>query len=291
MALTAAHKIVTITKTWKGAAQGEFSNSYAVEGDFDLDNLTWLNCGKTLCQTEQKFLGTDVLIKSARIQYATGRNAQGIKEKPVTVGFGQYGLIPLNDTGFADGPTLPGQDLEKVLPAEICLAINFTAGRSGLSTHTYRHAIAESHWTCDGGQVKIKQALQDVVNHLWDEYLANYNVNWPMGVITGKGDTAIFHPVKEIKVAGARHVQLTRRRTGKKGDFNAEDATEKEATDPLGQAVEVLSDLNNDRYSTNGTALLRSAKVLGAISSIAGIAALLKAAVDSGDYGPDPVGN
>lgn len=285
MAITAETKKIVVIKSYGGAAKGDYTNTYDVNFDGELDAPALVTVAKELGKMEQRFTSAAVFFKSARIQYATGKNAAGVKEKPQNVPLGFYGSAPMHEALKDAAGTMLGADVNKVLPPELVVAVNFSAGRSGVGVHTYRHAINQNNWSGDGSGVTLTDAMIQAMNQVFSNYMQTVNAGAPLVMVSGKGANQIASSVTAIAVAGPRNRQLENRRTGKKGALDTSNLDEDEAAQEIEQAIEVLQAVEAGRHTAHGANLFTSQTILSAVATLGGVISLIKASRDAGDYG------
>lgn len=274
-------KTIRIFKSYGGAGtRGEFSNTYHALSPGSLKDAGLVALAKRLLGAEKAITSNKVFFSRIVITTYARKSAVGGADKPYIIPIGELGVVDL---------TPDNNGLEaKVLPAEGCLVMNFSGGLGRPGRHTYRYAISEDGWINSGEGVSLLPVTTDRAFNAWKDVLnANGGVP-PLVFITEDEDGQPTDPVTSITYGGFGLKQLTQKKGKKKGKdvFDIDTNTEDDAEREMAQAVEVITDIMQSRYTTAGAAILASGAFAGAIAALQSASNSAKNAIDTSDYGP-----
>lgn len=278
-------KTATIWKRRGGAGTKGYSNSWNFHSLGGVSDPQTIAFALKIATAERTLASNKVFFDRVVISTYATKEALGTADKPKVVPLSAYGQID-----FMQGIVDPTE--AHLLPPEACLIVATEGDVGKLGLHPLRHSIPPLAWTNDGSGVQLKPYLLTAADGAFGG-LTYVDEQTPYLVTVGEGvGGEPAFPVLSVRGKGYGLKQLTQKR-GKSNDgdaFTLGKTKEEDATEMLGQALEVVSETNANPYNTPAARLFTDPKVLGMIGSLIAAGTAFKARRDAGDFGPLPVG-
>lgn len=278
-------KTVKIFKRRGGAGTGKpYSNTYHIlsPGSVKDQNLN-LKIDRIVA-AERALASDDVFFMRAVVSTYAKKKDVGGSDKPFIHKINQYGL-----RNMVDGPSVP---VDRFLPPEACLVIEFggAIGRGG--RHLYRHSIGPGDWRNLGTGVEIEAELLQNANAAWAIPFNEINAVPPIVFVTEDEDGQPTDTVLTASCSGYALRQLTQKKSGKKSgnDFDVDEDTDAAAAEEMAQVIEVLQNVEVNRYTEKGAAFFTSPKFIAALGALGASYLAIKNSKDTNDYGPLALG-